>query len=82
MGAPLDHKVYGHVTKHEFYSIINRAKKENVFTNAEGRVDIGGVVAHLVLGFAKGEYKIIQPTDKIHSEQQAPIVPVSPEEIT
>ena len=54
----LDHKVYGHVSKQEFYAMLNCAKRNHVYTDAEGRVDIGGIIAHLVLGFIKGEYKI------------------------
>ena len=41
--------------------MLNEAKREKVFVNEEGRVDIGLLIAELVTCFAEGRIRVIKP---------------------
>jgi hypothetical protein len=53
------HRVYTYITEDIFYAFINEAKREGIFTDKEGRVDIGALLKELVITFSEGRYAIV-----------------------
>ena len=52
------HRIYCHVSENVFFNMINEAKKEKIFTDENGRVDIDGLLKTLVQTFGDGMYTI------------------------
>ena len=53
------HKIYGYVTKEEFYAGLNEAKKENLFVDEKSWVDIGALVAGMWKAFGEGRMVVV-----------------------
>jgi hypothetical protein len=59
MNDPTNHKVYGYVTEEYFYKALQRAKVENLYTDANGRTDINKLIQLMWETFSNGSYIIL-----------------------
>ena len=59
MNDPTNHKVYGYVTEEYFYKALQRAKVENLYTDANGRIDINKLIQLMWETFSNGSYIIL-----------------------
>jgi hypothetical protein len=59
MNDPTNHKVYGYVTEEYFYKALQRAKAENLYTDANGRIDINKLIQLMWETFSNGSYIIL-----------------------
>jgi len=59
MNDPTNHKVYGYVTEEYFYKALQRAKAENLYTDANGRMDINKLIQLMWETFSNGSYIIL-----------------------
>jgi len=57
---PDNHKIYGWITKEYFYRGLQRAKKENIFINEKGFVDINKLIQLLWETFSEGNYLVLE----------------------
>jgi len=70
------HKIYGYVTEEEFYNGLNEAKKENIYVDEKGWVDIGALLAGMWKAFGEGRMVVIpregfkRPEKKITEDVQ------------
>jgi len=53
------HKIYGYVTEDEFYAGLNEAKKENLFVDEKGWVDIGALLSGMWKAFGEGRVVVV-----------------------
>lgn len=53
------HKIYGYVTEDEFYAGLNEAKKENLYVDEKGWVDIGALLAGMWQAFGEGRMAVV-----------------------
>jgi hypothetical protein len=53
------HKIYGYVTEDEFYAGLNEAKKENLFVDEKGWVDIGALLSAMWKVFGEGRMVVV-----------------------
>ena len=53
------HKIYGYVTEEEFYAGLNEAKKENLFVDEKGWVDIGALLSAMWKVFGEGRMVVV-----------------------
>jgi hypothetical protein len=54
-----NHKVYGYVTEEYFYKALQRAKVENLYTDATGRTDINKLIQLMWETFSNGQYVVL-----------------------
>jgi len=66
------HRVYGYIPEAVFYEMLNEAKRERIFTNEEGRVDIGALVSELVTRFSEGRIRVV-PLPPIVKKEATPV---------
>jgi hypothetical protein len=59
MNDPTNHKVYGYVTEEYFYKALQRAKVENLYTDANGRTDINKLIQLMWETFSNGQYVVL-----------------------
>jgi hypothetical protein len=59
MNDPTNRKVYGYVTEEYFYKALQRAKVENLYTDANGRTDINRLIQLMWETFSNGSYIIL-----------------------
>jgi len=59
------YKIYATIPKAVFYEMVREAKRQNLFTDVNGKVDIGALVAELATSFAEGKSKIISRPNAI-----------------
>lgn len=59
MNDPTNHKVYGYVTEEYFYKVLQRAKVEGLYADANGRIDINKLIQLMWETFGDGKYIII-----------------------
>jgi hypothetical protein len=59
MNDPTNHKVYGYVTEEYFYKALQRAKVENLYTDANGRTDINKLIQLMWETFSNGSYIVL-----------------------
>jgi len=59
MDQERNHKIFSYVTEREFYDGLNEAKRENLFVDEKGRVDIGELLAGMWLAFGEGRMVVV-----------------------
>lgn len=62
------YRMHCYIPKFIYYNAIEEAKRQNIFVEADGHVNIGALLAELVFSFSEGRSKIIKRPDAIATE--------------